>query len=98
MTGYPRWRTPSWCAAKFRSVVANTPANVAAKKATDTIPVVFTTASDPVQIGLVSSFNRPGGNVTGVSQINVALGPKRLELAHELMPAAIGVALLVNPK
>jgi putative tryptophan/tyrosine transport system substrate-binding protein len=79
-------------------IVANTPANLAAKKATDTIPIVFTTASDPVQIGLVSSFNRPGGNVTGVSQINVALGPKRLELAHELMPAAIGVALLVNPR
>jgi putative ABC transport system substrate-binding protein len=78
-------------------IVANTPANLAAKKATDTIPVVFTTASDPVQIGLVSSFSRPGGNVTGVSQINVALGPKRLELAHELMPAAIAVALLVNP-
>jgi putative tryptophan/tyrosine transport system substrate-binding protein len=78
-------------------IVANTPANLAAKKASDTIPIVFTTASDPVQIGLVSSFNRPGGNVTGVSQINVALGPKRLELAHELMPAAIGVALLVNP-
>jgi putative tryptophan/tyrosine transport system substrate-binding protein len=78
-------------------IVANTPANLAAKKATDTIPIVFTTASDPVQIGLVSSFNRPGGNMTGVSQINVALGPKRLELAHELMPTAIGVALLVNP-
>jgi putative ABC transport system substrate-binding protein len=78
-------------------IVANTPANLAAKKATDTIPVVFTTASDPVQIGLVSSFSRPGGNVTGVSQLNVTLGPKRLELAHELMPAAIVVALLVNP-
>jgi putative tryptophan/tyrosine transport system substrate-binding protein len=78
-------------------IVANTPANLAAKKATDTIPIVFTTASDPVQIGLVSSFSRPGGNVTGVSQINVALGPKRLELAHELMPAATALALLVNP-
>lgn len=78
-------------------IVANTPANLAAKRATDTIPVVFTTASDPIQIGLVSSFSRPGGNVTGVSQINVALGPKRLELAHELMPAAIALALLVNP-
>jgi putative ABC transport system substrate-binding protein len=82
---------------KVSVIVANTPANLAAKKATDTIPVVFTTASDPVQIGLVSSFSRPGGNVTGVSQLNVTLGPKRLELAHELMPAAIVVALLVNP-
>jgi putative tryptophan/tyrosine transport system substrate-binding protein len=78
-------------------IVANTPANLAAKKATDTIPVVFTTASDPVQIGLVSSFSRPGSNVTGVSQSNVTLGPKRLELAHELMPGATVVALLVNP-
>jgi putative tryptophan/tyrosine transport system substrate-binding protein len=78
-------------------IVANTPANLAAKKATDTIPLVFTTASDPVQIGLVSSFNRPGGNVTGVSQLNASLGPKRLELAHELMPDATAAALLVNP-
>jgi putative ABC transport system substrate-binding protein len=78
-------------------IVANTPANLAAKKATDTIPVVFTTASDPVQIGLVSNLSRPGGNVTGVSQINEALGPKRLELAHELMPAATLIGLLVNP-
>jgi putative ABC transport system substrate-binding protein len=78
-------------------IVANTPANLAAKKATATIPVVFTTAGDPVQMGLVSSFSRPGGNVTGVSQLNVMLGPKRLELAHELMPAATLIALLVNP-
>jgi putative ABC transport system substrate-binding protein len=78
-------------------IVANKPANLAAKKATDTIPVVFTTASDPVQIGLVSNLNRPGGNVTGVSQLNASLGPKRLELAHELTPTATDLALLVNP-
>jgi putative tryptophan/tyrosine transport system substrate-binding protein len=78
-------------------IVANTPANLAAKKATDTIPIVFTTASDPVQIGLVPNLSRPGGNVTGVSQINEALGPKRLELAHELVPSAALIGLLVNP-
>jgi putative ABC transport system substrate-binding protein len=77
-------------------IVANTPANLVAKKATDTIPIVFT-ASDPVQIGLVSNLSRPGGNVTGVSQLNVEIGPKRLELARELMPAATAVAFLVNP-
>jgi putative ABC transport system substrate-binding protein len=75
-------------------IVANTPANIAAKKATDTIPVVFTTASDPVQIGLVTNLNHPGGNVTGVTQLNASLGPKRLELAHELLPAAADLALL----
>jgi putative ABC transport system substrate-binding protein len=77
-------------------IVANTPANLAAKKATDTVPIIFTTASDPVQIGLVSNLSRPGGNVTGVTQLDVALGPKRLELAHELMPAASSIALLLN--
>jgi putative ABC transport system substrate-binding protein len=78
-------------------IVANTPANLVAKKATDTIPVVFTTASDPVQLGLVPNLSRPGGNVTGVSQLNVEIGPKRLELAHELMPSATSLAFLVNP-
>jgi putative ABC transport system substrate-binding protein len=78
-------------------IVANTPANLAAKSATDTIPVVFTTASDPVQIGLVSNLSHPGGNVTGVSQLNVEVGPKRLELAHQLVPAATSVAFLLNP-
>jgi putative tryptophan/tyrosine transport system substrate-binding protein len=78
-------------------IVANTPANLAAKKATDTIPIVFTTASDPVQIGLVSNLSHPAGNVTGVSQINEALGAKRLELAHEIMPTATLIGLLVNP-
>jgi ABC-type uncharacterized transport system substrate-binding protein len=78
-------------------IVANTPANIAAKKATDTIPVAFTTASDPVQIGLVTNLNHPGGNVTGITQFNASLGPKRLELAHELLPAMTNIALLVNP-
>lgn len=78
-------------------VVANTPANLAAKKATDLIPIVFTTASDPVQIGLVSDLSHPGGNVTGVSQINEALSAKRLELAHEVIPTATLIGLLVNP-
>ncbi len=78
-------------------IVANTPANLVAKKATDTIPVVFTTASDPVQLGLVPNLSRPGGNVTGVSQLNVEIGSKRLELAHQLMPAATSPAFLINP-
>jgi putative ABC transport system substrate-binding protein len=78
-------------------IVANTPAHLAAKTATSAIPIVFTTGADPVQIGLVSNLRRPGGNVTGVSQLNAELGPKRLELAHELMPAATLMALLVNP-
>jgi putative ABC transport system substrate-binding protein len=78
-------------------ITANTPANIIAKKATNTIPIVFTTASDPVQLGLVPNLSRPGGNVTGVSQLNVEIGPKRLELARQLMPAATAVAFLVNP-
>jgi putative tryptophan/tyrosine transport system substrate-binding protein len=78
-------------------IAANTPANLVAKTATSTIPIVFTTGSNPVQIGLVPNLRRPGGNVTGVSQLNVETGPKRLELAHELMPAATVLALLVNP-
>jgi putative tryptophan/tyrosine transport system substrate-binding protein len=77
-------------------IVANTPANVAAKQATETVPIVFTTAADPVKIGLVSNLSRPGGNVTGVTQLDAALGPKRLELAHELAPTAPSIALLLN--
>jgi ABC-type uncharacterized transport system substrate-binding protein len=78
-------------------IVANTPANLVAKTVTTQVPIVFTTSSDPVAVGLVDSMSRPSGNVTGVSQLNVEVGPKRLELAHQLMPTASGVTLLINP-
>jgi len=81
------------------SVIAalTTPSAVAAKAATGTIPIVFSTIGDPVQIGLVASLRRPGGNITGATYLNVEVGPKLLELLHEVVPTATTVAALVNP-
>jgi putative ABC transport system substrate-binding protein len=71
---------------------------LAAKSATMTIPIVFANGSDPVQYGLVASFNRPGGNVTGITFINGQLGPKRIQLLRLLNPKTAVIAVLVNPK
>jgi ABC-type uncharacterized transport system substrate-binding protein len=79
------------------SIAANSQATVAAKAATSTIPIVFITGADPVQVGFISSLNRPGGDLTGVTSLDTELGRKRLQLLHELLPNAGTIAALVNP-
>ena len=79
------------------AAVGSTPAALAAKAATTTIPIVFMTAGDPMQLGVVSSMSRPGSNMTGVASFGVEVGPKRAELLHEVVPTATTMALLINP-
>ena len=74
-----------------------TPCAVAAKAATGTIPIIVEVAVDPVAAGFVASLDKPGGNITGVTNLNVEIGPKRLELMHELLPSVSVIGVLVNP-
>src|SRR5262249_30249105 len=75
---------------------SGTPGAVAAKAATTTIPIVFAVAVDPIKVGFVETLNRPGGNLTGVTNLNVEIGPKRLEVLHALLPAATDSAVLID--
>jgi putative ABC transport system substrate-binding protein len=80
------------------AAVGGEPSGLAAKAATNTIPIVCTLGGDAIKAGLVTQLNRPGGNITGVSIIGSEMGPKRLELTHQLVPNASAVAVLINPK
>ena len=82
---------------KVAVIAANTPTAPVAKAATTEIPIVFVSTGDPVMLGLVTSFNRPGGNVTGVGLLGSELETKRLELLHQLVPGATPIGVLVNP-
>jgi len=83
---------------KVNAIAAtSTPAAVAGKAATTAIPIVFTTSGDPVRLGFVTNLSRPGGNLTGASQLNVEVAPKRLELLHQVLPTATNIGLLLNP-
>lgn len=78
-------------------VTSGNAATLALKTATSTIPIIFSAADDPIRLGFVASFNRPGGHMTGVSLVSGALDAKRLELLHELLPTVVRVAIFVNP-
>jgi putative ABC transport system substrate-binding protein len=79
------------------AAIGGPPQALAAKATNTTIPIVFQFGADPVEMGLVASLNRPGGTLTGVTSLNLEVGPKRLQLMHELLPTATSMALLVNP-